>query len=106
MPKEDQQVKLMRKAMGNKKVSKVILGFIEAASPKGDDLPEEQRIGLVVSEKVGQYAIEQEMIFNQYLDALMGGKLDDGVTLEDVKAMEGKAIYDMMISNFKAEESE
>lgn len=100
---EDPQVKMMRKMMGDKTVNKAILGFIEAASPKGDDLPEDQKIGKLVSAKVGAYAIAQKMSFNEYLDALMCGRLDDGITLSDVEAMGDKEVYDMMMSHFGEE---
>ena len=100
MPDAGAQVALMRKTMGKKTVTKTILGFLDAALPKGDDIPEEQKIARVVSTRVGEYATEQKMTFNEYLDAITGGKLDDDITLERVEAMTGKEIYDMMMSHF------
>lgn len=100
MPDAGAQVALMRKTMGKKTVTKTILGFLDSALPKGDDIPEDQKIARVVSKRVGEYATEQKMTFNQYLDAITGGKLDDDITLERVEGMTGKEIYDMMMSHF------
>lgn len=100
MPDAEAQLKLMRKTMGKKTVTKTILGFLDSALPKGDDIPEDQKIARVVSKRVGEYATEQKMTFNEYLDAITGGKLDDDITLEQVEAMNGQEIYEMMMSHF------
>ena len=96
------QVAMMRKMMGNKTCNGAIMGFVQAAQPK-KNLTEEQRIGNLVSTKVGNYAVEQKMVFNDYLDACMGGALDDGVTYEQIEAMSDKEVYDMMMSHFGEE---
>lgn len=96
MPKDDPQLAMMRKAMGNKKVNKITLKFIESAAPKGDDIPEEQKIGTLVARRTGEYAVEQGWDFNQYFDAIGSLDLPEDKTLADVEGMELNELFGYM----------
>ena len=90
------QLDMMRKMMGNKKVNKITLKFIESAAPKGDDIPEEQKIGTLVAARVGEYAIQNDWNFNQYFDAIGSLDLPEDKRLADVEAMELDELFGYM----------
>lgn len=96
MPNEDPQMAMMRKMMGNKKVNKITLKFIESAAPKGDDIPEEQKIGTLVARRTGEYAVQHGWDFNQYFDAIGSLDLPEDKTLADVEGMELDELFGYM----------